>query len=318
MNTVGKKGKLGEHIRCVVSVSMLTEGWDANTVTHILGIRAFRSQLLCEQVVGRGLRRRRLRGERRRPVRARVRRGLRRAVRVHPDRPGAHRTRSPARPAVEVHACPSGRSAHHVPAAVRLPHRAAPEPLMADFGDDSGSTSTAPRSPPGCDRGRRRRVGESTASTSIRGPPASRSRTSSPSVVNSRRTTFTATTTSDPHPLPSARRDRQGVARSCVTFEPGCDLVDAAVRRVARGPPSGSELDRDRNARGPDPQPAVPILHRSTIRRHHRRRVVLHPQGRVRHHQVTGQPRHPRRPRATPGKRRSPCLLEKHPRWSRT
>jgi type III restriction enzyme len=58
MNTVGKKGKLGEDVRCVVSVSMLTEGWDANTVTHILGIRAFGSQLLCEQVVGRGLRRR--------------------------------------------------------------------------------------------------------------------------------------------------------------------------------------------------------------------------------------------------------------------
>ena len=51
------KGKLGEHIRCVVSVSMLTEGWDANTVTHILGVRAFGTQLLCEQVVGRGLRR---------------------------------------------------------------------------------------------------------------------------------------------------------------------------------------------------------------------------------------------------------------------
>lgn len=58
MNTVGKRGKLGEQIRCVVSVSMLTEGWDANTVTHILGIRAFGSQLLCEQVIGRGLRRR--------------------------------------------------------------------------------------------------------------------------------------------------------------------------------------------------------------------------------------------------------------------
>jgi type III restriction enzyme len=58
MNTVGKKGKLGEDVRCVVSVSMLTEGWDANTVTHILGVRAFGSQLLCEQVVGRGLRRR--------------------------------------------------------------------------------------------------------------------------------------------------------------------------------------------------------------------------------------------------------------------
>ncbi|WP_068426294.1 BPTD_3080 family restriction endonuclease, partial [Piscicoccus intestinalis] len=58
MNTVGKKGQLGAEVRCVVSVSMLTEGWDANTVTHILGVRAFRSQLLCEQVVGRGLRRR--------------------------------------------------------------------------------------------------------------------------------------------------------------------------------------------------------------------------------------------------------------------
>ena len=57
MNTVGKPGRLGEQIRCVVSVSMLTEGWDANTVTHILGVRAFGTQLLCEQVVGRGLRR---------------------------------------------------------------------------------------------------------------------------------------------------------------------------------------------------------------------------------------------------------------------
>jgi len=58
MNTVGKKESLGSDVRCVVSVAMLTEGWDANTVTHILGSRAFRSQLLCEQVVGRGLRRR--------------------------------------------------------------------------------------------------------------------------------------------------------------------------------------------------------------------------------------------------------------------
>ncbi len=57
MNTVGKPGQLGGKIRCVVSVSMLTEGWDANTVTHILGIRAFETQLLCEQVVGRALRR---------------------------------------------------------------------------------------------------------------------------------------------------------------------------------------------------------------------------------------------------------------------
>ncbi len=57
MNTVGRKDALGESIRCVVSVSMLTEGWDCNTVTHVLGVRAFGTQLLCEQVIGRALRR---------------------------------------------------------------------------------------------------------------------------------------------------------------------------------------------------------------------------------------------------------------------
>jgi type III restriction enzyme len=57
MNTVGREDRLGESIRCVVSVSMLTEGWDTNTVTHVLGVRAFGTQLLCEQVIGRALRR---------------------------------------------------------------------------------------------------------------------------------------------------------------------------------------------------------------------------------------------------------------------
>jgi type III restriction enzyme len=57
MNTVGKEGRLGDSVRCVVSVSMLTEGWDAKTVTHVLGVRAFGTQLLCEQVIGRALRR---------------------------------------------------------------------------------------------------------------------------------------------------------------------------------------------------------------------------------------------------------------------
>ena len=55
--TVGKLGQPGEQVRCVISVAMLTEGWDANNVTNIMGLRAFGSQLLCEQVVGRGLRR---------------------------------------------------------------------------------------------------------------------------------------------------------------------------------------------------------------------------------------------------------------------
>ena len=57
VDTVGQKGKPGEQVRNVISVGMLSEGWDAKTVTHILGLRAFSSQLLCEQVVGRGLRR---------------------------------------------------------------------------------------------------------------------------------------------------------------------------------------------------------------------------------------------------------------------
>lgn len=56
-NTVGKIDKPGEQIQCVIGVNMLSEGWDAKTVTHILGLRAFTSQLLCEQVIGRGLRR---------------------------------------------------------------------------------------------------------------------------------------------------------------------------------------------------------------------------------------------------------------------
>lgn len=57
VNTVGKPGKPGEHVRCVVSVNMLSEGWDVKNVTHIIGLRAFGSPLLTEQVVGRGLRR---------------------------------------------------------------------------------------------------------------------------------------------------------------------------------------------------------------------------------------------------------------------
>lgn len=57
VDTVGKPGELGEQFQNVIAVGMLSEGWDAKTVTHIMGLRAFSSQLLCEQVVGRGLRR---------------------------------------------------------------------------------------------------------------------------------------------------------------------------------------------------------------------------------------------------------------------
>ena len=83
MNTVGKPGKLGEHVKCVVSVSMLTEGWDANTVTHVLGVRAFGTQLLCEQVVGRALRRMSYAANDEGRFERRICRSLRRAVLVH-------------------------------------------------------------------------------------------------------------------------------------------------------------------------------------------------------------------------------------------
>ena len=126
MNTIGKKGKLGEHIRCVVSVAMLTEGWDANTVTHILGVRPFRSQLLCEQVVGRGLRRRNYAVNpgtgRFEPEYAEVY-GVPFAF-IPGDRQ-IPKPREP-RPAVEVRALPRTLGpGHPLPQAGRLPRRAA-------------------------------------------------------------------------------------------------------------------------------------------------------------------------------------------------
>ncbi|MBK9657966.1 MAG: hypothetical protein IPO66_22140 [Rhodanobacteraceae bacterium] len=57
VDNVGKRGTAGQRLQSVISVAMLSEGWDAKNVTHIMGLRAFTSQLLCEQVIGRGLRR---------------------------------------------------------------------------------------------------------------------------------------------------------------------------------------------------------------------------------------------------------------------
>lgn len=137
MNTVGKRGRLGEHIRCVVSVGMLTEGWDANTVTHILGIRPFRSQLLCEQVVGRGLRRRNYavnRERRMEPEYAEIY-GVPFAF-IPTDRP-MPRPKQP-RPAVEVRALPE-----RWPLAIRFPKldgyrvELADAPLSAEFSNAS-------------------------------------------------------------------------------------------------------------------------------------------------------------------------------------
>ena len=126
MNTVGKHGQLGGSIRCVVSVSMLTEGWDANTVTHVLGVRAFGTQLLCEQVIGRALRRQSYElNEDDRSLQRRICRRLRHSLRLHGQaghRPAAAAARDdpgqgrPARPR---------RSRNPLPARRRLSRRAA-------------------------------------------------------------------------------------------------------------------------------------------------------------------------------------------------
>ena len=88
MNTVGKAGRLGGSVRCVVSVSMLSEGWDASTVTHVLGVRAFGTQLLCEQGGGAGAAPAILRSRRGRALQRRVRRRARHPLRLHREAGG--------------------------------------------------------------------------------------------------------------------------------------------------------------------------------------------------------------------------------------
>ena len=114
LNSVGRLGGDGEHIRCVVSVSMLTEGWDTRTVTHILGFRKFSTQLLCEQVTGRALRRSNydhydddgLAG-------ARVRRSDRGAVPVHARQGPLAQIQSLPKPRYTVRSLP-GRARHRI------------------------------------------------------------------------------------------------------------------------------------------------------------------------------------------------------------
>ena len=146
LNTVGKPGKLGEHVRCVVSVSMLTEGWDCNTVTHILGVRAFGTRLLCEQVMGRGLRRRSYAVGDDGMIDPGIRRHLRRAVQRVPGRRAGRGARprprrSPARPCERVPErlvdAPLARS--HLP-----PRRRLPASTCRPNGSRRGSTD-APR-----------------------------------------------------------------------------------------------------------------------------------------------------------------------------
>ncbi len=119
MNTVGKTGRLGEQVRCVVSVSMLTEGWDTNTVTHILGIRAFGTQLLCEQGGPRAAQTV-LRSQRRQHVRCRIRRHSRHSVRLRIEARGC----SPeAAQTFHTGSCGQGAggAGNQLPARCRLP-----------------------------------------------------------------------------------------------------------------------------------------------------------------------------------------------------
>jgi type III restriction enzyme len=127
----------GRSIRCVVSVSMLTEGWDANTVTHVLGIRAFGTQLLCEQVIGRALRRQSYELNEEGLFNVEYADVLRHPLRLH--RQAGHRTaaaaardgsgqgRAPERDALEI------RFPRVEGYRVELPE----ERLTADFNDDS-------------------------------------------------------------------------------------------------------------------------------------------------------------------------------------
>ncbi len=150
MNTVGKPGKLGEQrpLRRQ-SVSMLTEGWDANTVTHILGVRAFGTQLLCEQVVGRGLRRMSYVADDDGLLRAGVRRGVRRAVQLHPHLGIGRRSEAGAL-MTRVRALPERAALRDpLPARRRLPLRAVDgERLALDVRRRVASSRSRPKDVP--------------------------------------------------------------------------------------------------------------------------------------------------------------------------
>ena len=311
MNTVGKKGKLGEHVRCVVSVSMLTEGWDANTVTHILGIRAFGSQLLCEQVVGRGLRRRSYAVNddgRFEPEYAEVY-GVPFAF-IPSDQPvpepqaAAAGDRGP-RVAGREPTCAS-RSPSSTATGSSCPTR----PLHADFDDDStlhvdqttvadcGSRPRASSAQARADRPRRR----------PQRAPAGRSPSRSPG-RSSRATSTSPRTTATERPwlFPQLVDDRQAVARRVRDVDAGrrpwatCSSPQAqrraAEKRVRRDRPPARTAAPTIAAADP------PALRPDGL---HRRRALPHPQGRDRPaaDEVARQPRRARRrSRATRGRR---------------
>ncbi|MGH7082482.1 MAG: hypothetical protein ACREFV_08450, partial [Acetobacteraceae bacterium] len=113
----------GRDVRCIVSVGMLTEGWDCNTVSHVVGLRPFQSQLLCEQVVGRALCRRSYDVGADGRLEEEVAEDLRCGVRdraLQGERPGA---RGKAVAAANFRRAAEGRLRHHRPACPRLRDR---------------------------------------------------------------------------------------------------------------------------------------------------------------------------------------------------
>ena len=145
MNTVGRKGRLGGEIRCVVSVSMLTEGWDANTVTHILGLRAFGTKLICEQVIGRALRRLSYDPDPETglfPRRIRRHHGHRRPQLLRPGRPGRRR-RPRARPSTSTPS-PAARRWRSPSPASRATASSSPTNASSPTSRSSSPTSSTP------------------------------------------------------------------------------------------------------------------------------------------------------------------------------
>ena len=186
MNTIGKPGRLGEQIRCVVSVSMLTEGWDANTVTHILGVRAFKTQLLCEQVVGRGLRR----------------------VSYVPDEDGLLQPRSTPRST----ACPSSSSRPPASRRARPSRRSSTASMPSPSGRTSSRRSRAsPATATSCRARRSRRASTPTRPRRSRPRTCPRRPSSRPS--SARASSPTSTTSRRCGSRRSSSRSRSGCSR---------------------------------------------------------------------------------------------------------
>ena len=281
MNTVGKKGKLGEQVRCVVSVSMLTEGWDANTVTHILGVRAFGSQLLCEQVVGRGLRRRSYAVERRRATSSRSTPTS--TASRSSSSPPTSRSRTRCRPSrsIEVARARGPRApADHLPQARRLPGRAPRRGHLARPGRTRPIFEIGPNTVPTLGRD----AAASSASASSRKATrrsTGRRRSPSRSPSASSTTQFNTAGRQAAVALPEARRDLPGLDRADASSSPsGYSLGYLMTITEAQVAGRRAGLERDHPAGRQPPRAAAADAQPLRPRGLDRRRRLRHPQAR--------------------------------------